>query len=39
MENLRKANVRHFSKEGERVEKEHYCLQGHQASSTRPCDR
>jgi len=28
-----------FSKDGERVEKEHYCLQGHQASSTCPCDR
>jgi len=36
---MRKAKVTHFSKDGDGVEKEHYCLQGHQASSTRPCDR
>ena len=34
-----KENVTHFSTVDEGVEKEHYCLQGHQASSTWPCDK
>jgi len=34
-----KEKFTHFSMDGEGVEKEHYCLQGHQASSTRPCDK
>jgi len=34
-----KEKVTHFSTDGEGVKKEHYCLQSHQASSTRPCDK
>jgi len=34
-----KEELTNFSTDVEAVQKEHYCLQGPQASSTRPCDK